>query len=231
MLFPKIVAGLPTDPRHSSSGPRALSQLPPKVLRWNHGSRTQSNPYHCHSIYKMGSSVVLLLSFVLPLSLWAYLLSVLALDLSFWGQLQGLLFHLVSCLHHLFGPEPLVTSSSAQHILYWLILEDTCEKVIRLWYIMSMIWLWVILRCHCDYMINSRCMHIDRYYWWVLMSVHDTSQVEDVDGINIVPWNPDWVREWIVFGLSVIFTCICYMIDFSMDVMYMDYWQHSCEWM
>ena len=38
---------------------------------------------------------------------------------------------------------------------------------------------------------------------WFLLSVQDFELIEDVDGIDGPPWTLNWVREWIVYGLSV----------------------------
>jgi len=96
------------------------------------------------------------------------------------------------------------------------------RTLVRKWSSYDTLWLWfdyeIILRFHCDYMLNYRCMYIERYYWWVLMSVHDIWQVQDVDGINILPWTSDWVRERICFLFKYLFTCMWYMIDSSMDL-------------
>ena len=35
------------------------------------------------------------------------------------------------------------------------------------------------------------------------LSVQDTWQIEDVDGIDGPPWTPDQVREWNIYGLSI----------------------------
>ena len=36
-----------------------------------------------------------------------------------------------------------------------------------------------------------------------LLSVQDTWQNGDADGIDGPPWTLDWVREWTVYGLSI----------------------------
>jgi hypothetical protein len=38
---------------------------------------------------------------------------------------------------------------------------------------------------------------------WFLLSVQDSCQVGDVDGIDGPPWTSDRVREWTVYGLRI----------------------------
>jgi len=53
------------------------------------------------------------------------------------------------------------------------------------------------------------------------LSVHDTWNIVDADGINGSPWTPDWIREWIVFCLSI-YAYVSY--DWFSMIMYMDQW-------
>jgi hypothetical protein len=40
---------------------------------------------------------------------------------------------------------------------------------------------------------------------WFILSVQDSRQIKDVDGIDGPPWTPDGVREWTIYGLSIFF--------------------------
>jgi hypothetical protein len=40
---------------------------------------------------------------------------------------------------------------------------------------------------------------------WFLLSVQDSCQVGDADGIDGPPWTLDRVREWTVYGLSFLY--------------------------
>ena len=51
----------------------------------------------------------------------------------------------------------------------------------------------------CYLIINVSMGAID----WFLLSVQDSWQIDDVDGINGPPWTLDRVKEWIVYGLSI----------------------------
>jgi hypothetical protein len=66
-----------------------------------------------------------------------------------------------------------VTSSSTEHILYWIILwrhlraSDPVmihyDYVFLMSYVMMSLWLYIYIY-----------IYIDKYYWWVSLSVHDT---------------------------------------------------------
>jgi len=85
----------------------------------------------------------------------------------------------------------------------------------RLWIFMMML------------MVAVYCYLISMFWRMLLtsfsLSVQDTWQILDVDGINRRPWTLDWVREWIVlvwlFHLcigdiwSIILWCFSWIID------------------
>ena len=44
-----------------------------------------------------------------------------------------------------------------------------------------------------------------------LLSVQDTQQIKDVNGINGPPWTLDRVKEWTVYGLGIyVYECVTY---------------------
>jgi hypothetical protein len=94
-------------------------------------------------------------------------------------------------------------------------------QVIQLWYIMISFWLWDIYDDGDVLWLIDFFMHM---YWKMLLtsflSVQDTWQVMDVDSINGLPWNLDWVRGWIVFWLIISFSYMWHMINYSMIYIY-----------
>jgi hypothetical protein len=53
-----------------------------------------------------------------------------------------------------------------------------------------------------DMVIHYLIMYVLTYAIdWFLLTVQDFGQIEDVDGIDGPPWNPDRVMEWTVCGL------------------------------
>jgi len=86
--------------------------------------------------------------------------------------------------------------------LYWahFILTYSLRTLASEWSGYDKLWLCFDYGLYCDVimipMLISRCTCIDRYCWWVPLSVQDTWQVEDVYGINGLPWTTNWVKEW-----------------------------------
>jgi hypothetical protein len=39
---------------------------------------------------------------------------------------------------------------------------------------------------------------------WFLLSVQDSGQIEDANGIDGPPWTMDRVREWTIYGLIIL---------------------------
>ena len=97
----------------------------------------------------------------------------------------------------------IITSYSTEHTFIDLFFEDTCVQVIRLWYIVISFRLWIIHDDDVLWLIVNWRICIDRCYWRFFLSVEDTWHVMDVDGINGLPWNLDWVKKWIVFWLNI----------------------------